>query len=186
MEKIPCIKCTLELWKYIKPYLEEWGYKIYTPSSWLHFPLLVINDRGRFGSCDNYQLSHLDYFNRELVTDVEEFLKRAAKLKGFTYKRKDIMKINGIEIKPGMVIITEHNEDYIAFPTYSGIAFANNVIGGWTSTIPEGIKQIRDLAITNNITSGEILWEKPKEIVITMDEIAKKFGYPVEQIKITK
>ena len=26
MERIPCIKCTPELWEYIKPYLEEWGY----------------------------------------------------------------------------------------------------------------------------------------------------------------
>lgn len=25
MEKIPCIKCTPEIWEYIKPYLKEWG-----------------------------------------------------------------------------------------------------------------------------------------------------------------
>lgn len=195
MERIPCIKCTPALWKYIKPYLEEWGYKIYTPTSWLHFPLLVINDRGRFGSCDNYQLSHLDYFNRELVTDVEEFLERAAKLKGFTYKRKDIMKINGVEIKPGMVLIGKdaNNRDNIlvAFPLQKGIGFATvrSDATSWTTDYTTRIKrliEIRDLAPDDNIVKGNLLWDESREVVLTMDEIAKKFGYSVEQIKIKK
>ena len=38
----------------------------------------------------------------------------------------------------------------------------------------------------NRITDGKVLWQKPKEVVLTMDEIAEKFGYSVEQIKIKK
>lgn len=30
------------------------------------------------------------------------------------------------------------------------------------------------------------IWERPKEIVLTMQEIADKFGIPVEQLKIKK
>jgi hypothetical protein len=70
-----------------------------------HEKLLAINITGNLGLYNSLSSSCADSYNRELVTDVEEFLERAAKLKGFTYKRKDIMKINGIEIKPGMVLI---------------------------------------------------------------------------------
>lgn len=188
MEKIPCIKCTSEMWKYIKPYLKNWEYKLRVTSNWINYPLLIINECGILGVCNNYDSNTYfeDAYNRELITDVEEFLERAAALKGFTYKRKDVMKINGIEIKPGMVITTEDNIDYIAFPTREGIAFANNTYGGWTSRVPENIVRINDLTIGEYIDAGATLWEKPKEVVITMDEIAKKFGYPVEQIKIRK
>ena len=30
------------------------------------------------------------------------------------------------------------------------------------------------------------IWVRPKEVVVTMDEIAAKFGIPVEQLKIKK
>ena len=33
---------------------------------------------------------------------------------------------------------------------------------------------------------GDCIWERPKEIVLTMQEIANKFGIPVEQLKIKK
>lgn len=32
----------------------------------------------------------------------------------------------------------------------------------------------------------ELIWEKPKEVELTMQEIADKFGIPVEQLKIKK
>jgi hypothetical protein len=31
---------------------------------------------------------------------------------------------------------------------------------------------------------GKVLWEKPKEIVLTMQEIADKFDIPVQQLRI--
>ena len=187
MEKIPCIECTNELWKYIKPYLEGWGYSIRIESNFNRYPYLVINATGILGECRAYETPSVGDYNRILLTDVEEFLEKSAMLKGFNYKRKDIMKINGIEIKPGMIITCKNGADYIAFPTKKGLAFASIFVGEWTTTIPEDIIAIRDLVEDGCLTSGKILWKKPKEkIVLTMDEIAEKFGYDVEQIQIKK
>lgn len=187
MEKIPCIKCNTKLWEYIRPYLEKWKYEFGNIVNFSTYPTLVLNRDGQIGLCTNLHRDCIFVHNRILITDVEEFLERAAALKGFTYKRKDIMKINGIEIKPGMIITCENSVDYIAFPTKEGLAFANIFVGEWTTTIPGNIITIRDLVENGCLTSGKILWKKPKEkIVLTMDEIAEKFGYDVEQIQIKK
>lgn len=94
------------------------------------------------------------------------------------------MKIHGVEIKPGMVLISDNYDCFIAFPTRRGIAFANITTGGWGSEAPSNIKRIQDLPENDYTDSGKILWEKPKEIVVTKEEIAKKFGCSVEQLKI--
>lgn len=188
MEKIPCIKCDKELWKYIRPYLLKWGYLDKVTGNWPNYPFVVINECGCLGVCNNYSNSVIKDFNRELIYDVEEFLKRAAELKGFIYKKKGIMEINGIEIKPGMVIKTDNNEIYIAVPAEEGMALLNARTCSWKTTPPENIKIIRGVTKLKSCftDSGKILWEKPKEVILTMDEIAKKFGYPVESIKIKK
>lgn len=195
MKRIPCIKCTPELWEYIKPYLEEWGYSINDMDSFYKSPLLCINRYGLFGQCTNFSMECRKSHDRELVTDVEEFLERAAKLKGFTYKRKDIMKINGIEIKPGMVIVIERDgkeNHWIVFPINCGLAVINYEFNIWddlSSFIRDYNKEIiaiHDLSTGESLKTGKILWEKSKEIILTMDEIAKKFGVSVEQIKIKK
>ena len=51
------------------------------------------------------------------------------------------MKLKGMEIKPGMVVITK-NAMYVAFPSKRSdypMAFANTSTGGWALTIPETI-----------------------------------------------
>ena len=197
-EKIPCIEYNSQLWEYIKPYLEEWGYKIYditiTPSK----SLIVLNYCNNLGIVANFSVTNLNYHNRELVTNVEEFLKRAAKLKGFTYKRKDIMKINGIEIKPGMIIKTEEEGiyySYVVFPLLEGelgvIAYNKyswDTVKNFIKRYSSKIISIYDLTSDElgGLYSGKILWEKPKEVELTMQEIADKFGIPVEQLKIKK
>lgn len=195
MDKIPCIKCTPELWNYIKPYLENWGY---TPGSFrIDFeqrPLLVINSFGNKGKYNSDGMSVCIDYNRELLDNVEEFLKRAAILRNFTYKRKDVMEINGIEIKPGMILTTSTEVTYIVFPSKNGLAGVNYHEGHTGYNCWYSLQQIIDNneiviirdAPKNQIYDGNILWEKPKEVVLTMDEIAKKFGYPVERIKIVK
>ena len=196
MNKIPCIECTSELWKYIIPYLGEWGYNIQwtIPYQLNSNSYLVINRHGKFGDCGNYEVPSEETYNRESITNVEEFLERAAKLKGFVYERKDIMRINGIEIKPGMILTTSTEVIYIVFPSKNGLAGVNyheehTGYNCWYSLQQiinnNEIVIIRD-APKNQIYDGNILWEKSKEVVLTMDEIAKKFGYPVERIKITK
>jgi hypothetical protein len=96
------------------------------------------------------------------------------------------MKLKGIEIKPGMVIITK-NARYIAFPSRKSdcsIAFANITSGGWTGSIPKVfVEKIYDL-----ITDGEseLLWSQEWNKEITMSEIAEKFSIPVEHLRIKK
>lgn len=193
MEKIPCIKCNSQLWEYIKPYLERWGYIISGITDWTSFPILVLNFDGIFGECSN--VGNISK-NRELLTDVEKFLEEAAKLKGHTYKRKNIMEINGIEIKPGMVIeieIDDKSISYVVFPLLDGelgmISYSKSSwdrIEYFIRHYSSKIVCIHDLTSTElgGLTSGEVLWEKPKEVVLTMGEIADKFGVPVEQLRI--
>ena len=194
MEKIPCIKCTPEIWEYIKPYLKEWGYELRATCSWDVYPLVVINECGTLGRCNNYQLFSKDEYNRELVTDVEEFLKRAAKLKGCKYVNKKVVKINGIEIKPGMGIFVDSRlakNLYIVIPTKRGLGvvaygapFTWYTLDNFLEVYSSRIVAICD--IPNNFIEGDILWEKPQEIVITMQDIAEKFNCPVESIRIKK
>lgn len=40
--------------------------------------------------------------------------------------------------------------------------------------------------VPNNLIEGNILWEKPQEVVLTMQDIADKFGISVEQLRIKK
>lgn len=100
------------------------------------------------------------------------------------------MKLKGIEIKPGMVIITK-NAKYVAFPSKRSdypMAFANTSTGGWTLTIPEiYIEEIRGLlADRGGLDAGELLWSKEWDRELTIDEIAEKFGIPVKCLRIKK
>ena len=194
MEKIPCIKCTSEMWEYIKPYLKEWGYELRATCSWDVYPLLVLNECGTLGRCNNYQLFSKDDYNRELVTDVEEFLKRAAKLKGYEYAKKNVIKINGIEIKPGMGIYIDDRlakNLYIVIPTKNGLGviaygetYSWEFFDRFLEKYADRIVAICDMP--NNLIEGDILWEKSQEVVLTMQDIAEKFNCPVESIRIKK
>lgn len=194
MEKIPCIKCTPEIWEYIKPYLKEWGYELKATCSWDVYPLVVINEWGTLGRCNNYQLFSKDEYNRELVTDVEEFLERAAHLKGRKYIKKNVVKINGIEIKPGMgIFIYDRLAEnlHVVIPIKRGLGviaygapFTWYTFDDFLERYSSSIVAICD--IPNNFIEGDILWEKPQEIVITMQDIAEKFNCPVESIRIKK
>lgn len=194
MEKIPCIKCTPEIWEYIKPYLKEWGYELREPFGLDFYPLVVINECGTLGRCNNYQLFSKDEYNRELVTDVEEFLERAAKLKGCKYVNKKVVKINGIEIKPGMgIFIYDRLAEnlHVVIPIKRGLgviaygaSFTWGTLDDFLERYSSSIVAICD--IPNNFIEGDILWEKPQEIVITMQDIAEKFNCSVESIRIKK
>lgn len=104
------------------------------------------------------------------------------------------MKFNGIVIRPGMVLVSSTGTMYIVFPakdylatvTYKEDVQTYNCWYTLEDTLSsKDIVKVLD-APKSRITDGKVLWEKPKEIVLTMDEIAKKFGYPVDQIKIKK
>lgn len=174
MEKIPCIKCTPELWEYIKPYLEEWNYHTFYVSegSWLRYPILILNNAGSLGTCNNWGDDVSSKYNRELIANVEEFLERAAKLKGFTYKRKD-MEFHGIEIKAGMIIVIDEpnvdNVPYIVFPKANELGVVKcgiTAYGVWFNLEEfinfyyDDIKRIYDKSKNKHVLFGDIIWEK--------------------------
>lgn len=194
MNKIPCVLCNSELWEYISPNLIKWGYQICKEltSNWNLCQLLIINRSGYLGLVDNVNFEAAGNYNRKLVISIEEFLEKAAELKGFIYKRKDIMKINGIEIKPGMVIETQSKDVWVVFPTEKRLAVINYQRNDWylfenfIKYFKDDIEAIYSLPDEFSLTGGIKLWEKSKEIVLTMGQIAEKFGVPVEQLKIKK
>lgn len=104
------------------------------------------------------------------------------------------MKLKGIEIKPGMVITarsySEGTLTWVAFPirTGEGIGFVNLERGAWSTGGSLGdIQCIRGLCDEHSIVSGEILWDKSKEIVtLSMQEVAEKLGVDVALLRIKK
>lgn len=190
--KVPCIKCNHNIWKHlIEPNLKKWGY-YRVPTMDLHweaFPLLVINVDNVIGRCTNLASNAAERSNRELVTDVHEFLRRAAELKGFTYNYKETEKmvVNGITLQPGMVLegIDAKNNavTLVVTPTDSGLYFMSTD-GKFVSdyrTIIRRLSCIRARPTGNNLKSGKALWEK---VFLTIKEIADKFGIPEENITI--
>ena len=101
------------------------------------------------------------------------------------------MQINGIEIKPGMVLEGTNDDgqgvSLIVAPFKDKNIFINVYEGGWAFNYKFYIKHlttIRDISERDNLKNGKILWEYKKEIILTIKEIADKFGYDVDQIKI--
>lgn len=179
-EYCPTFKCNskseLDIIEY---YLKKWGYNVKF-NDFEEGDFIVINYARNFGMARS--LFDINSTTQYVVDSLNEFLDKVALLNGFYYTKN--MVFNGIEIKPGMVITTSNGINYIAFPTAKGIAFTNNGLGGWTSSFPEDIIRIHDLAVGEFIDSGKILWEKPKKVVLTKQQIAEKFGINVEQLVI--
>lgn len=111
------------------------------------------------------------------------------------------MKINEIEIKPGMVFSVKYDEDimptvFVVFPLKTkGLAVIQY---GVSNKYPYGcwehitrfyennkdyIVEIRDLTDQGFLHGGKLLWKKGT-VIVTIEDIAKKFNCKPEQIKI--
>lgn len=95
------------------------------------------------------------------------------------------MRIHGIEIKPGMVLYGSRKGMYItlvAIPYGANtIAFANLTEGGWSlyyETTIDNLEEIRNHPKNGSVMGGEILWKKPEEFILTIENIRKKFKIP--------
>lgn len=97
------------------------------------------------------------------------------------------MKLKGIEITAGMVIITESGTKYVTAPIeIPGYRFGFfSIYGGWTAYLNEStINEIKSPPRGKSIDSGITLWKRSYEL--SMQEIANKFGIPVEHLRIKK
>lgn len=204
MEKIPCIECSSIMWDSINPYLKRWGYKKIITIDWGEFPLLVINADGDLGSCINLASSAATNYNRELVTNVEEFLERAAKLKGFTYNRKDKKmekEFTKADLKSGMVVKAKNNKMYLVVGdkmiSDDGFMYLSHYNNDLKNSCPEfDIVEVHDdvtcwgkgfsKGLSYVSGEGKLLWKRKELKEYTMQEIADKLGIPVEELRIKK
>lgn len=210
MSKIPCIKCNKELFAYIKPFLDIWGYKsVCLTDDWDGCCLLIINLGGNVGKYTNTSLILKNDCNRELVDDVEEFLYRAAQLKGFNYKKKDNM-FTKKDLKTGMVVktrnntvflvvddklisvggfmrLTEYNDDLTVIDeSDSNIQSGFDIMEVYDKVDGWGFGFSRGLYYVAEKKCGKLVWKRKKIKEVTMQEIADKLNIPVDELRIKK
>lgn len=209
--KVPCIRCDRELFDRIEPFLIRWGYEVSHISlyDWDSYPLLIINNGDEIGKYTNVAMRCISYYNRELVDNVDEFLRRAAALKGFKYNKGDFILE---ELKPGMIVkfrygakmlVIETKDHKIALAginTDSSISEYNSSLCSKSDSKMD-IMQVFEIASkgyslssllnSNNDSMLKLIWERPELICerprvveVTLQEIADKFGVSIEQLRI--
>ena len=78
------------------------------------------------------------------------------------------MKIHGIELKPGMILVDDRSNEAIVIPhKSSGIAFVSyNHSNSWSVVLDNiligNLKEIRDIPRGNSLTDGKLLWKETK------------------------
>lgn len=203
-DKIPCIKCDQNLWLKIKPYLVEWGYTIgYITSTWHYHTILVMNDCNQIGVCNNQNYNATFRCNRELIDNIEEFLERTAKIKGFTYKRKD-METNKnsftkenlqsgmiVEFRNGIKCLVVNNRE-----TYFLLGINDyHLLDNYTNNLESCVKDFDIVKVYTHRCTGtlkfilehnmhKLIWQR--KVVITKQEIANKFGVNINDIEINE
>lgn len=95
------------------------------------------------------------------------------------------------EIKAGMLVEYSDGHKFLAVPSESGqiIGFGINCYCLASFTDGANIVKIgypKNYNNQGNTTFGTVIWEKSQDIVLTMDEIAEKFGVDVKNLKIQK
>lgn len=131
-----CIKCTSELKDYITPFLKEWGYKTTFLGGTFEeeFSVLMLNwndDENFYGfASENIVKSSKGI----VITNAEEFLEKAAMLKGIKYNRKDKnmnQEFTKVSLKPGMVVEYEDGQRRLVLPTEKGLSLIgeNGTVG---------------------------------------------------------
>lgn len=94
------------------------------------------------------------------------------------------------EIKAGMLIETASNYKYLVVPNEHGELVGFGITVTWCSDFNNlniiKIGYPKCYYNSNKTDFGKVIWEKPNEVILTMDEIAEKFGVDVNNLKIKK
>lgn len=203
-DKIPCIKCDQNLWLKIKPYLVEWGYTIdYIASTWNYHTILVINDCNHIGVCSNQNYNAAFRYNRELIDNIKEFLERAAKIKGFTYKRKDMEtnknSFTKENLQSGMIVELRNGVKYLVINNKerSFLLGINDyyLLDNYNDNLNSQVKDFDIVKVYTHRCTGtltfilehnmhKLIWQR--KVVITKQEIADKFGVNINDIEINE
>lgn len=122
---------------------------------------------------------------RELVTDIEEFLIKAAKFIG--YMKEEFTKE---DLKPGMLVEYDGRLCLVC-NSRDGLCLKGE---DWSKLLDDSLDLVTKIwgfsipILSNSLSVAyrKLLYEKKIEKVLTMQEIADKFNIPVEQLRIKK
>lgn len=112
----------------------------------------------------------------------------------------DLIQMKKSDLKPGMVteyasgekrlVVTINNELYlISRASFADVKSFNDDMTCSSNPDIDIVKVYlpREAASLSTLFECKnCIWERPKEVIVTMDEIAKKFGCDVSQLKIKK
>jgi hypothetical protein len=183
--------------EYLLQYLINRGYK------WCHKKLQTIGDIKYFGN-DKIEVLYLDYTPYLLRYSTAEYLREhlpeyeVITLNDLQMKKQDIQLGMVVEYHCGKrALVISVNDEVLFSDTFGYMRLKDynddlTVIdrhdnsGKWD--IDKVFKVTLGCAIDTMLSGSflKLLWERQKEVVLTMDEIADKFGIPVENLKIKK
>lgn len=92
----------------------------------------------------------------------------------------------GVKLKPGYVLEFKDDELGILFPTANGFAvsYAKGNCQFLKGIKKDSLVRIMGITQTDNLRSGELLWERPQKQAITKAEIAEKLGMKAQDFEI--
>jgi hypothetical protein len=112
----------------------------------------------------------------------------------------DLIQMKKSDLKPGMVVeyangerrlvVTINNDLYlISRASFADVKSFNDDLtcdSDLKLNIVKVFQPKEAASLSSLLDCSNCIWERPKEIVLTMQEIADKFGIPVEQLRIKK
>lgn len=183
--------------KYLLQYLINRGYR------WNHKELQTINDIKYFGT-DIIEVLYLDYTPHLLRYSTAKYLREHL-------PEYEVITLNDLEMKKqdiqlGMVIEYHCGKKALVISVNNEVLFSDNngfmrlkdynddllVIDRHNTSDMWDIDKIFKVTVECSIDTMlngnflKLLWERQKEVELTMDEIAEKFGIPVKNLKIKK
>lgn len=181
--KYPCYKVKDEKeYRYIKTYLNSFGYNTKLLTYLPYWDYIVLNTCGKLGLADNADKSCINRYNRYETTNINEFLLIASKLKNTTFKQNKT-KINMKNNKPqtvkpkiGDVVLVKNigDKDYVK-RIYLG-TYKNKYITASHDT-SNNFKECCNCVAT--------FWDKMiMPVTVTKAQIANKFGVSVDLLEI--
>lgn len=183
--------------EYLLQYLINRGYK------WCHKELQTIGDIKYFGN-DKIEVLYLDYTPHTLRYSSAKYLREhlpeyeVITLNDLRMKKQDIQLGMIIEYHCGKKALVISVNDEILFSDNNGYMRLKDydddllVIDRHEDTDKWDIDKVFKVTLgcsLDTMLSGEFLklfWERQKEVELTLDEIAEKFGIPVKNLKIKK
>lgn len=183
--------------EYLLQYLINRGYK------WCHKELQTIGDIKYFGN-EKIEVLYLDYIPYRIRYSTAKYLREhlseheVITLNDLEMKKQDIQLGMVVEYHCGKkaLVISVNNE--VLFSDSNGfmplrdytddllVMDRHSTSGMWD--IDKIYKVTVECSIDTMLSGNflKLLWERQKEVELTMDEIAEKFGIPVENLKIKK